>query len=483
MPMLSELLAFDSRAPLLFTSGQFLFWLTLFFPGLVLLRRSRLRVHYVAAFSCFFFYKSSGALLAALLFTCAADFAIAKQLARSETQRARRAWLAASLLLSLGLLAYFKYGGWARGAFGWLTGGRFDPVELVAPAGISFYTFESVSYMVDVYRRRLPPCYHFGDYLAYLAFFPHLMAGPIVRAEELLPALRRPSELTAERLGSGLLLVLSGLLHKAVLSDYLARYADVVFGGGEGLSGVELALGVYAYAGQIYCDFAGYSQMALGLGRWCGVELPLNFHAPYAAVSLTDFWRRWHLTLSRWLRDYVYVPLGGNRHGRARTLACLLATMLLGGLWHGASLSFVVWGLVHGLLLCGEKLLAEPLARLHGSSVGRSLARLFTFHCVALLWVPFRAGSFEESLRLLSRILGQLRLSELAPVLSARWPLLLATALALFFGATTLEPFERLGKRLAALPLPLRAAVALAAVQLTLQLRDTDVPPFIYFRF
>lgn len=484
MPSYRELLTFDAKAPLLFTSGQFLFWLTLFLPGLWLLRRTgRARVAYVAAFSCFFFYKCSGPLLLSLLFTAAADYGIARRLAQSSSARTRKLWLVASIALSGGVLAYFKYThllfwGWAQ-----LRGTTYQPLSLVAPAGISFYTFESVSYVVDVYRGRLQPTRSFIQYLAYLSYFPHLMAGPIVRAEQLLPDLERAPQLDSARLGSGLFLVLSGLLKKAVIADYLARYADTVFGGGAGLSGLELLLGVYAYAAQIYCDFSGYSELALGLGRICGVDLPVNFQAPYAAWSLTEFWRCWHITLSSWLRDYVYVPLGGNRLGPKRTAMNLLATMAFGGLWHGASLGFVVWGLLHGAVLCAERAAAVPLARLREHSWGRAVSRLLTFHVVALLWVPFRAGNAQEAWQLLNRIFSDFQLTHVAQVVQARGSLLVTIAVGLLLGAVPFNPLQRWAERFAVAPWWLRAGVALAVVQLTLELRSADVQPFIYFQF
>ena len=437
----------------------------------------------LAAFSCFFYYKCSGPLLAALLFTASADFAIARRIAASTREGARRRWLGLSLAMSGGLLLYFKYANFLLGGVARLISGHFEPVDLVAPAGISFYTFESISYVVDVYRGRLTPARNLVEYLAYLAYFPHLMAGPIMRAEQLLPSLRQTPRLDADRLGSGLFLVLSGLFKKAVVADYLARFSDTVFSGGAGLSGFELLLGVYGYACQIYCDFAGYSEIALGLGRLTGIELPPNFHAPYSACSITDFWRRWHITLSTWLRDYIYVPLGGNRRGRARTFVNLLATMLFGGLWHGASLSFVLWGLAHGLLLSAEKALAGPLERLRKLRGGRSVSVIVTFHLVSLLWIPFRAGSLSQSAAIVRRIVTDFQPGHVLAVLHARVLLLAMLLVGAVLGATTLEPIERLARRFAAAPLVVRAALALATIQLTIELGSADVQPFIYFQF
>jgi D-alanyl-lipoteichoic acid acyltransferase DltB (MBOAT superfamily) len=482
--LLAQLVRFDAKQPLLFTGGQFLFWFSVFYPCLLLLRRTgTARLGLIALFSCFFFYKCSGVLLGALLLTASADFLIAQRIAESTSPRGRRAWLWLSIALSGGTLVYFKYANLLLGGVSGLLAGHFEPLDLVAPAGISFYTFETVSYVVDVYRGRLQPTRRFLEYLAYLAYFPHLMAGPIIRAEQLLPALRATPELSRERLGSGLFLILSGLFKKAVVADYLARFSDTVFSGGTGLSGFELLLGVYGYAFQIYCDFAGYSEMALGLGRLTGVELPVNFRAPYAATSITEFWRRWHITLSTWLRDYIYIPLGGNRRGPLRTTLNLIVTMLFGGLWHGASLSFVLWGLLHGAALCVEKALARPLERWRALPAGRVLCCIVTFHLVLLLWIPFRAGSLSLSSDLISRIATDFQPEGVLEVLRARRPLLLALAVGALLAVTRHETLERLARGFARAPIPLRAAAALATIQLAIQLRNAETPPFIYFQF
>jgi D-alanyl-lipoteichoic acid acyltransferase DltB (MBOAT superfamily) len=482
--LIRQLLCFDPKAPLLFTGGQFLFWFSLFFPGFLLLRsRGSARLAYLAVFSCFFYYKCNGVLLGALSFTATADFVIAQRIAASSNTRARKRWLCLSIALSGGVLCYFKYTNFLLGGVLRLVTGKFTPLDLVAPAGISFYTFESISYVVDVYRGRLTPTRTFWEYLGYLAYFPHLMAGPIMRAEQLLPSLRETPKFDSERLGSGLFLLLSGLVKKAIIADYLARYSDAVFSGGAGLSGFEVLLGVYGYAFQIYCDFSGYSEMAIGLGRLTGIELPTNFRAPYAAESITDFWRRWHITLSTWLRDYVYVPLGGNRRGRLRTALNLLATMLFGGLWHGASLSFVLWGGAHGLLLCLEKQLARPLARLRSVPLGRALSCVLTFHLVVLLWIPFRTGSLTACAEILRRITWDFQPGNVLAVLHARGLLVGVLGVGALLGVTPPEHLERLAGVYARTPVLVRAALVLATIQLTLELRSAEIQPFIYFQF
>ncbi len=483
MSTLSRLFEYDPAAPLQFTSGQFMLWFGVFFAGYLLLRESRARLTYVALFSWFLYYKASGPLVLALLFTTLSCFLIALALARTQSERARRGWLYLSIALSGGVLVYFKYTNFLLGSAAALVSRDFTPFAIALPVGISFFTFHAISYVVDVYRRRLEPTRSFVEYAAYLAYFPQLVAGPIVRAGDLLRELRQRPVLDAARVGSGLFLVLCGVVKKVMLADYLARYCDEVFGGATGLSGIETLLGVYGYALQILCDFSGYSDIALGLARLMGITLPENFRTPYAATSITDFWRRWHITLSSWLRDYIYIPLGGNRQGARRTALNVLLTMAFGGLWHGASLCFLFWGVAYGLLLCAEKALAVPLRRLHAARIGRVIAWLATFHLVVLLWIPFRAGSASACLEVLHRLTSSFELDGAFGVLAARRSLLAVMALAALAGSLNRELFERAALAFSRSPLWLRAVLTLGVLQLALEFQDSDVQPFIYFQF
>ena len=481
---LESLILYDERVPLSFASGQFLFWFSLFYLGFLAVRAERrARVSYLLSFSWFFYYKCGGVFVLALMFTTATDFVLAQRIAAAGSERARRLWLALFVSSSLGLLAYFKYTNLLVGSVARLLAANFEPFDIALPAGISFYTFQSLSYAVDVYRRRLEPARDPLEYALYLAYFPQIVAGPIVRAEDLLRELRREPRLDAGRIGAGLYLVLLGLVKKVIVADYLARFSDQVFAGGVGLTGFELLLGVYGYAFQIYCDFSGYSDMAVGLARLTGIELPENFRAPYAASSITEFWRRWHITLSTWLRDYVYIPLGGNRRGRARTFVNLLLTMALGGLWHGARPSFLVWGIAHGVLLCAEKLLMSRARRALPPGVRRALGTFVTFQLVVLLWIPFRAGDLGQSAQILGRIFTDFQPSRVGSVLLARceWAAVLALGAGLSLVPSALN--ERLARAFAGAPLWARAALLLVVVQTTLEFRDADVSPFIYFQF
>lgn len=480
----SSLVVYDPRNPLLFTSGQFLFWFSLFYAGFVFVRRrTRARFAYLLLFSWFFYYKCSGVFVAALWATTLADFVLARRIAGARSERGRRGWLVLSLALSGGLLVYFKYTNFLVGGVARIAGARFHPFDIVLPAGISFYTFQSLSYLVDVYRRRIAPTSSFVEYACYLAYFPQIVAGPIVRADQLFEQLRRPGFDDATRIASGLFRVLTGVVKKAVIADYLALTVDRAFGGAAGLTGFEALLGVYAYSLQIYLDFSGYSDIAVGLGRLMGVSLPENFDTPYAARSLTDFWRRWHITLSAWLRDYVYIPLGGNRKGRARRHLNLLLTMAFGGLWHGASLSFLLWGTLHGAMLCAEKAAPSALRRWFDRPLGRALAWLWTFHVVTLLWILFRAGSVATAIELGRRIVGDFDVSMIGRVIAARRGLFAALAAGAVLSAVPRPTDEALSRGFARAPLLAKAAIAVLVFQLALELRAADVQPFIYFQF
>jgi alginate O-acetyltransferase complex protein AlgI len=333
---------------------------------------------------------------------------------RLQGDGTRRIGIAVAVAGDLGILAYFKYYDFfllsAKNVFSDF-GIHVNPtfLEITLPIGVSFFTFQAMSYVIDIYRRQLRPV-SFVDFAVYISFFPHLVAGPIVRASEFLPQLRErhdPRRVDASR---AFFLIMAGLFKKMVLADFLATHiVEPVFGVPAQHSAVESLVGVYGFAVQIYCDFSGYTDIAIGLALLLGFRFPQNFDAPYTARSIQDFWRRWHMTLSRWLRDYLYIPLGGNRGSRRKTYRNLMLTMLLGGLWHGASWTFVVWGGLHGGYLAYEHRRTElrdarGLAAEPDTPGARLWQRVVTFHLVCLAWVFFRAETFHDALTLLGRI-------------------------------------------------------------------------------
>jgi D-alanyl-lipoteichoic acid acyltransferase DltB (MBOAT superfamily) len=338
------------------------------------------------------------------------DFWVGRALGRTERPAARKALLLVSLVYYLGVLSVFKYWNFAADSLAALfafagVAVNATHLRLVLPFGISFFTFETMSYTIDVYRRDMPPCERYLDYLLFVCFFPHLVAGPIVRPEQMLPQLAAPPVNDPAMQARGLWLIATGLAKKIVIGDALsANLVGRAFGNPERYSSVELVFAVYAYAVQIYCDFSGYTDVALGSALLFGYRLPENFDAPYAARSLQDFWRRWHISLSSWLRDYLYVPLGGSRGSRWKTYRNLMITMVLGGLWHGASWNFVIWGALHGGGLAVTRMWQRARPKVSSGRLAAGVAVVLTFHFVCLAWVFFRAPSLGHAWLVLTRV-------------------------------------------------------------------------------
>jgi D-alanyl-lipoteichoic acid acyltransferase DltB (MBOAT superfamily) len=338
------------------------------------------------------------------------DFYIGRALGKIEHPRARLALLLLSIVYYLGVLSLFKY--WNFGADTVLDVTRalglhvkVTHLRLVLPFGISFFTFETMSYTIDVYRRELEPADRYLDYLLFVCFFPHLVAGPIVRPKQMLPQFMGVPQPDWEQQASGLWLIATGLAKKTVIGDYLAvNLVNRVFDNPERFSSVEALVAVYAYAIQIYVDFSGYTDVAIGSARLFGFELPKNFDAPYTAQNLQEFWHKWHISLSTWLRDYLYIPLGGSRGAAWKTYRNLMITMVLGGLWHGASWNFVIWGALHGGALAVTRLWQRARGSERGSIVTRVVCVLATFHFVCLAWIFFRAPTFAHALVMIERI-------------------------------------------------------------------------------
>ncbi len=404
---------------------------------------------------------------------------------RLETERARKVALTVALLGDLGCLAYFKYTDFflssLQGIDLW---GNSALPDITLPVGISFFTFQAITYLVDTYRRQMKPV-GWLDALVYISYFPHLVAGPIVRASEFMPQIAHRLDPRRIPVGRAYILILGGVFKKVVLSDILSSHiVDPVFAGPKLHSAPENLLAVYAYAAQIYCDFSGYTDIAIGIALLLGIRFPQNFDSPYAAVSLRDFWNRWHMTLSRFLRDYLYIPLGGNRKGNARTYVNLMLTMLLGGLWHGASWTFVVWGGIHGTGLVAEhadmqrrKRLGLPAFSPKGAR--RWIARFITFQIVCIAWVFFRASSFADAWAVFESIFENWGMA--SPLIT--WSVLAATAVGIgvqYVPRSTLEGLTEWFGRLH--PVVMGAAIAVCLL-VTFNMGPEGVSPFIYFSF
>ena len=410
---LQALLTYDASSPLIFSSGLFLFLFAGFMLVYSMFRRAPMaRIVYVILFSLYFYYKSSGIYFLLLIFAATSDYWIAKGIHAARSTRAKRWLVVLSVAVNLGMLAYFKYTNFLIDIANQMFGQGFMQFQnIFLPVGISFFVFQSMSYTIDIYRGQLKPLDNWCDYLFYLSFFPQLVAGPIVRARDFIPQIRQnPIVVTREMFGTGVFLILTGLFKKAIISDYISlNFVDRIFDEPLLYSGFECLAGIYGYALQIYCDFSGYSDMAIGIALLLGFRFPKNFDAPYKSATITEFWRRWHISLSTWLRDYLYISLGGNRKGKLRTYGNLLITMLLGGLWHGAAVRFILWGALHGVYqIAGDatdRLRGRVYAALHISRTGRLACAwqcLCTFALVNAAWVFFRAASVHDALYVLT---------------------------------------------------------------------------------
>ncbi len=401
---------------MLFCSRQFLAFFTVIFIAYWALRSARARV-WLLLVASFVFYASWNHWLALLIcLSTLMDYAVARGIEASSSAGRRKLLLGLSLVANLGLLFTFKYANFFLNSLEQALhalGGEssFPLLRVLLPVGISFYTFEAINYTVDVYRRRVPAERNLANFMLFITFFPHLVAGPIVRARDFLPQIRRSKRWDWARMQLGAQYFLMGFIKKQAIADRMALYADPVFASPEQFSSGAVWLAVLAYSLQIYCDFSGYTDMALGAAHMLGYKLAPNFNMPYLAANVSEFWRRWHMSLSSWLRDYLFIPLGGSRGSSWQTCRNLLITMMLGGLWHGASWTFVFWGLLHGLLLIAHRFFSKlcqrrtEIDRLLLSLPGTAGRMAATFACVAFGWIFFRASTFACAGEIVQRLM------------------------------------------------------------------------------
>lgn len=477
--ILGYFFSYDPTAPVSVVSLWFWMAMLVVLPAYFLIcRRRAAMLSFVTLFSLFFAYKAGGWCVTVLLGKIVVDWLLVNWLQSLSVRRQRRTLLAVAITLSVATLAVFKYAGFAASlfAFDW------SKVDWVVPVGISFYTFRSVSYLVEVYRGTVPPRVTLLEYAFYLSYFPALMAGPIVRADVFLGQLRLPVRITRRKLYSGLWLVLLGLLKKSAIADYLGQFNSLVFDNPSGYSGLENLLALLGYGAQIYFDFSGYSDMAIGLGRVMGIDLGVNFRTPYKSRNIGDFWRRWHISLSSWLRDYIYIPLGGSRNGRARMVMALMVTMVVGGIWHGAGWGFILWGFMHGLGLVVHKLF---LARRKTDERRwrRWLSVAATFCFVTVLWPFFRASDFSQAVEMLRKIAVDVDFSFMLAFWAERslWVVVFLLAYVLIFLPTSFG--EKAEKGFIKLPWLVKLLLILVIVQTVLELGTESVAPFIYANF
>ncbi|UYW01378.1 MBOAT family protein [Flavobacterium agricola] len=453
---------YNPAEPMLFNTARFFAMFLVFYSIYIALRKTFYpRLIYVICFSLFFYYLSSGAFFILIVVSSLFDYVVTKRMYYAKSEVTKKVIVTLSVIVNLGLLGYFKYMNFFIDSINTVSNSFIEFQKIALPVGISFFTFQSISYVVEIYRKEIKPTKSYIDYLFFISFFPQLVAGPIVRAKDFLSQIYTDLTITKEDMNQGMLLIIGGLIKKVVISDYISsNFVDRVYDLPTAYTPFENLMASYGYAIQIYCDFSGYSDMAIGIALLLGFKLPTNFNTPYQSKSITEFWRRWHISLSTWLKDFLYISVGGNRNGtfagflfpvlffaavlgwgiymldasiiplliaigslvvfclsfllsknKERTMFTdvnLMTTMLLGGLWHGASLRYIVWGALHGVALAVHKLVLEYFPETDKKSFGKTLWQIFavilTFNFVTFCWIFFRAKDFDTALQIITNI-------------------------------------------------------------------------------
>jgi len=489
---------------MIFTTAAFWFFFLIVLAGYSLVyKKLTIRNVYLFLISLFFYYKAGGLFLFILIFVTLVDYTCGLLLDRATRRIVRRFIVFLSLFSNLGLLVYFKYTGFIIGTINEIFGTQlrvydllsgfsnsflgtsFDVTYIILPVGISFFTFQSLSYIIDLYRRKMDPVRNIIDFGFYVSFFPHLVAGPIVRASVFIPQIYQDFRLNRHEFSHAMFMISKGLIKKIIISNFIAvNLVDRVFDAPYIYSGFENLMAIYGYGLQIYCDFSGYTDIAIGVALIIGFRLPINFYSPYKAVSITDFWKRWHISLSQWLRDYLYISLGGNRKGKIRTYINLMITMLLGGLWHGASLKYIIWGGLHGTGLIINRVWNSIFkGRYRPGRLSKAVAIFITFQFVSFCWIFFRApdiASVGTMIKQVFRNFSPGSYMTVIPVYSNAILLILIGYAIHFLPEKVKESYRGL---FISIPVAAQLAVVLAVAVLLFQMRGTGVLPFIYFRF
>ncbi len=487
---LFEILKYNPKDPILFNSAFFLYFLGVFVLCYQLVYKNKLhRVLLFTIFSLFFFYKACGVYVFLVIISAIVDFTISNKIYLERNAAKKKLLLIFSICINLGLLFYFKYTDFFIEIINNINDGEIEPLNLILPIGISFYTFENLSYTIDVYRGQFKPVKSFWDYLFFLSFFPKLVMGPIVRASDFIPQISKAYKITASDFAKGFFLIVGGLFKKVIISDFIyVNFVQYIFDDPGRHTGLECLLAVYGYAMVIYCDFSGYSDMAIGLAKWMGFEININFLSPYQSASITEFWRRWHISLSSWLRDYLYIPLGGNRKGKAHQYANLMITMLIGGLWHGANWTFIVWGGLHGLALAFHKFKKDHIHNIWNFPNvkwihSKWFNTLLTFHFVCFGWIFFKANTFDDAFKMIAQIVTNFDFGSIGLIYQnykyVLW--MMALGYALHFVPDSIE--SRVNPYLSKLSPVYYALLLSGFIWLLIQIKTAEVMMPIYLQF
>ena len=481
---LIDLFARKPQEMLLFNSGTFwvLFVMFLLLYIFIYQRKNKMML-YVASFSLFFYYQTNGLVFLLMPFTVFCDFMIAQRIHATTDKRRRKAWLLLSICLSVGILMTFKYTNFFIKTVNDIFTGNFAFVDIFLPVGISFYTFQTISYAVDVYKGKIEPTRSFLQYLFYISFFPLILAGPIMRAGKFFPQIQDKKIVTKTMIYTGLWLIIIGLVKKAILADYIAQYNNWVFNDPLHYSGFEGLMAVLGYSAQIYCDFSGYSDISIGMASIMGFDLGVNFNLPYKAKNLSEFWRRWHISLSTWMRDYIYIPLGGNKKGKLNTYRNNLITMLVAGFWHGASWMFVIWGGMHGIGLIIHKVCKPWLDKIPDKWLVKAISVILTFSFVSFLWIFFRASSMTNAWNLITHIGSDFDWAYCIPFFQTRQTWCIFLILIFVMHSLPTSYIEKVKNAFIRSAWIVKALIFLIVIQLIIQFSHGEIQPFIYFQF
>lgn len=469
---------------MMFTSISFWAVFIIFLVIFALLHRSTRTgmMLYVTIVSLGFFYLANGWLMQLLPLTALITWSLTKIMSQ-YTGAKRKGFLLSIILLDLVPLVYFKYANLAISGLNELIAGNFPSMDIALPVGLSFYTFQAISYSVDVYRKKFTLDVSFLEYIFYLSFFPFLFAGPITRAETFFPQVRRQQTVSERLMYSGLWLIVLGILKKAVVADYIAQYNNWIFDSPLTYSGFENLMGLLGFSMQIYLDFSGYSDISIGLAALMGIRLRENFRFPYQSLNVTEFWHRWHISLSTWFRDYVYIPLGGNKYGKVRTAFHCLITFLLVGIWHGSNIMFALWGLLHGLALVLHKSLQRPLRRIPDMWLTKPVSVLIMGIFIVCSWAVFRSPDTETVCTIFKQIFTNFKPESISVFWTMRYTWLLTMICCSLLLCIRERYYNRMMIKFIYSPWLMKLLAFACAVQLAIEFHTSNITPFLYYSF
>lgn len=491
---LEKYFIYDKNNPLLFNSGLFLILFSLFLVFYLFLKdKKTLRTTYIIIFSLYFFYKTSGDFVIILFGSITLNFIFALLIDISDDKTLKRVSFLFGLVINILVLFYFKYFNFLIDNLNFLFDFKFAKFEMFLTIGISFFTFQQISYLTDVYRKTIQPTENFLDYTFYVSFFPYIISGPIVRAGDLLPQIQKNIDITKEDINKGYFLIVRGLIKKAILSYYITQYSDLIFDTPQNFSGFENLIAIYSYSLQIYLDFSGYSDLAIGISRILGFKIKDNFNEPYKSENIIEFWKRWHISLSTWLRDYLFLPITYFylRHSKNNKISILnsyvfatIITMTIAGIWHGAANKFAIWGILHGLALVVNRLFLYFVKRkIRNAIIPKYFGIFITFNFISLLWITFRSPDINAIFNMLNSIFLNFDLAYLMPFYIAR-PLLsiviIISLVLIFIPINWKNIYEIISNNS---PIIVKAIIFIVILQLIIQMQTENIQPFIYFQF